>query len=416
MRVLVVPKWYPWPDRPVFGSFCREQALALAAGHDVIVLASEPVRAPSFRAFQLSDAVESEGLRTLRLRYRRPRFRPAAMAFQLAGMVVALLRLRRSGWRPEIVHCHVYSAGLPALILGALSSAPVVVTEHYTGFQRGLVTGYDRRIARIVFGWADLVAPVSEDLAREVRAIAPRARIEVVGNVVDTGVFHPAPAQRSPESDYPGPPLHRPEVQRDQAGSGRVPRLLTVAALTEKKGHRYLLEAMSALRREGPVTLELVGGGELRGELQRRVQDLGLEGAVGFRGEQPKPVVAELMREADLFVLPSLFENQPCVLIEAMASGLPSVATAVGGVPELLGEHGGRLCRSADSDALAAAVRAALADLRATDRQGLARDALERFGYETFVRRWTAIYTGLLNGSSIAQPSSPAHSPAAPTR
>src|SRR5437588_1816758 len=116
MRVLVVPKWYPWPDRPVFGIFCREQARAVARSHDVVVLASDAVRRPGFRVFELHDATE-DGLRTLRLRYRRPWFRPAAMACQLVGMVAAVRQLRRRGWRPDIVHAHVYSAGLPALIL-----------------------------------------------------------------------------------------------------------------------------------------------------------------------------------------------------------------------------------------------------------------------------------------------------------
>src|ERR1700751_3794352 len=96
MRVLVVPKWYPWPDRPVFGIFCQEQARALARRHDVIVLASEAVRRPPFLVFELSEAVE-DGLRTLRLRYRRPAFRPAAMACQMVGVLFALRRLRRTG-------------------------------------------------------------------------------------------------------------------------------------------------------------------------------------------------------------------------------------------------------------------------------------------------------------------------------
>jgi hypothetical protein len=69
MRVLIVPKWYPWPDRPVFGIFCREQARALASRHDVVVLASDAIRSPDFGLFDLSDAVE-DGLRTIRIRYR----------------------------------------------------------------------------------------------------------------------------------------------------------------------------------------------------------------------------------------------------------------------------------------------------------------------------------------------------------
>lgn len=378
MRVLIVPKWYPWPDRPVFGIFCQEQARALAARHDVTVLASDPVRRPGFLLYELSEAVEG-GVRTLRLRYRRPAFRPLAMVCQMIGMMVALYRLRRRGWRPEIVHAHVYSAGLPAVILGRLSRAPVVITEHYTGFQRGLITGYDRLTAQLAFGLADLVAPVSHDLARHVRAIQPRARIRVVDNVVDTTVFHP--------------PVDAPAGVRD--GSAR---LLTVGVLARKKGHADLLEAMAELRGRSQLTLDLVGEGPLRGELLERVRRLDLEQAVRFHGEQPKHQVAELMRQADLFVLPSHFENLPCVLIEAMASGLRFVATAVGDVPELAAVGVGVLCPARDPGALAAAINDALGLDEQVDREALATRTELRFGYEAFASSWTAIYAELRSG------------------
>jgi glycosyltransferase involved in cell wall biosynthesis len=372
MRVLVVPKWYPWPDRPVLGVFCREHAHALAREHDVVVLASDAVRGAGFAAYELGDAVE-DGLRTIRVSYRRTAFRPAAMATQLAGLLSALGRLRGEGWRPEIVHAHVYSAGLPALALGRLSGAPVVISEHYTGFQRGLITGYDRFTARLAFRYADLVAPVSHDLARHVRTLSPRARVRVVDNVVDTDAFHPGP-----------------EHDGDQPGE----RLLTVGTLTEKKGHAYLLEAMARLRGERELTLDVVGDGELRGALAERAWRLGLGGAVRFHGERPKEEVAELMRAADLFVLPSLFENLPCVLIEAMASGLPAVATSVGDVPELVADPRA-LAAPRDAEGLAAAISGALDRLGEVDRDALAGRARARFGYEPIARTWTEIYQGL---------------------
>jgi glycosyltransferase involved in cell wall biosynthesis len=380
MRVLVVPKWFPWPDRPVFGIFCREQARALARRHDVVVLASEAVRDPGFAVFELTDAVE-DGLRTLRVRYRRPRFRPAAMGCQILGMLVALVTLRRVGWRPDVVHAHVYSAGLPALILGRLSRARIVVTEHYTGFARGTITGSDLLTARLAFRYADLVAPVSANLARAVVAIEPRARVRVVENVVDTDVFHPAPEPRR------APVEHRPA------------RLLTVAALAEKKGHRYLLEALAALRAQPgrhDVALELVGDGEERERLVRLVRKLDVADAVRFHGEQPKERVAELMREADLFVLPSLYENLPCSLIEATASGLPCVATTVGGVGEIIDDDdAGILCPPGDAHALAGAIAAALERIPPPDPAALAARACERFGYEAFERTWTRLYAEL---------------------
>ncbi|MEX1141168.1 MAG: glycosyltransferase [Thermoleophilaceae bacterium] len=378
LQVLVVPKWYPWPDRPVLGIFCREHARALATRHDVVVLASLATRRPGFAAFRLDDAVE-DGIRTIRIRYRRPVLRPAAMGFQLLGMLAALRRLRRDGWRPDVVHAHVYQAAPPALALGRLSRAPVAVTEHYTGFQRGLVTGYDRTLARLSFERADVVAPVSDELAGHLRGLAPGARIEVVANVVDTSAFTP-------------PGVHL-------AGDAEGARLLTVAALAEKKGHRHLLEALANVP---DATLDVVGDGELRGELERLAADLGVGERVRFLGERPKEEVAELMRAADLFVLASLAENLPVVLIEAQASGLPAVATRVGGVPELVDRDAGVLVEPADPGALAGAIRDVLARRADFDPTALADRAADRYGYDAIAERWTAIYADLRRSRASA--------------
>jgi glycosyltransferase involved in cell wall biosynthesis len=385
LRVLVVPKWYPWPERPVFGAFCREHARALATRHDVVVLASLATPRPGFAAYRLEDSVE-DGIRTLRVRYRRPFLRPAAMGFQLLGMLAAWRRLRRAGWTADVVHAHVFEAAPPALALGRLSRAPVAITEHYTGFQRGLVTGYDRTLARLSFERADLVAPVSEELAGHLRALAPRATFEVVPNVVDTAAFAPPgrAAATEPSDGAGGPASAWPP------GGG--PRLLNVAALAEKKGHRHLLAALAELP---DATLAIVGDGELRGELEQRARTLGVGERVRFLGERPKREVAELMRAADLFVLPSLAENLPVVLIEAQASGLASVAADVGGVGELVDDAAGALVPPADPAALATAIRDTLA--RDFDGAKLAARAADRYGYTAIAARWTAIYERLLD-------------------
>ena len=257
-----------------------------------------------------------------------------------------------------------------------MSGAPVVVTEHYTGFQRGLITGYDRLTARLAFRCADLVAPVSEDLARQVRAVEPRTRTQVVENVVDTDVFRP------------------PSDDRRSARDGSA-RLLTVAALADKKGHADLLEALAELQPDRRVTLDLVGDGPLRAELQELAHRLGLDQAVRFHGERPKAEVAGFMQRADLFVLPSRFENLPCVLIEALASGLPFVATAVGGVPQLADGPGAFLCPPGNPTVLAKTIATALDRRGEIDQSALAQRAQVRFGYDTFARTWSQIYDDL---------------------
>ena len=390
LRILVVPKWYPWPEKPVFGLFCREHARALARRHEVVVLASLATPAPSFPAYELTDERE-DGIRILRVRYRRPTLRPAAMGFQLLGMLHALVRLRRDGFRPDVVHAHVYQAAPPALVLGRLARAVVVVSEHYTGFARGLVSGYDRTLARLSFRHADLVAPVSRELAERLRSLAPDARIEVVPNAVDTDVFRPPP--------------ERPR----EAG---VARLLNVATLSEKKGHVHLLEALARL--EGGETLDIVGDGELRSLLERQAAALGVADRVRFLGPRPKEVVAELMRAADLFVLPSLHENLPVVLVEAQASGLPAVATRVGGVAELVDEHAGLLVEAGDPAALARAIADVLENASRFDPAALARRATERYGFEAVARRWTAIYEELGNSAGTTRSATTARSAASP--
>ena len=151
VKLLVVPKWYPWPGapgvrhllpraRPRPGHAPRGRGARLA-GHPQARLRCST---------ELTDEVE-DGIRTLRVRYRRRWLRPLAMVCQLLGMLAARRRLRRDGFRPDVVHAHVYSAGLPALLLARSARAAVAVTEHYTGFQRGLVTGVDRLMARVAF-------------------------------------------------------------------------------------------------------------------------------------------------------------------------------------------------------------------------------------------------------------------------
>jgi phosphatidyl-myo-inositol dimannoside synthase len=114
--------------------------------------------------------------------------------------------------------------------------------------------------------------------------------------------------------------------------------LVTVASLDQPyKGIAVLLDAVGELRRSGRlVTLLVAGGGALMGELQAQAQSLGIASHVEFLGQLDREGVQRTLDRADVFVLPSLTEGLPRALLEAMARGLPAVATTVGGIPELL--------------------------------------------------------------------------------
>lgn len=367
MRVLITPEWYPWPDQPVYAVFCREQARAVARVADVAVLTwrVDPTINVPFRI----DAGTEEGLRTFRVRFARVPVPKLTSGLKLAGCLMVLAQQRGRGWTPDVIHAHEYIAGPVALTLGALARAPVIFTEHYSGF--GKLSEPEQRRARWAFERAALVCPVSAELAEHVRAVAPRATLEPVPNVVDTDVFVPA-AERRPSS---------------------VPRLVTVGSLIERKGHRHLIAALARLRERGcHLTLEIIGDGPLRQELKRFAEEVGVADAITFAGAQPKSVVAAAMRGADAFVLPSLWENLPCSVLEAMSVGLPVVATRVGGVPEVVDRTAGVLVDPGSPDALADGLHQLTTNVGQYDRQRLRERAVTEFGYDAIARRWANLY------------------------
>lgn len=128
------------------------------------------------------------------------------------------------------------------------------------------------------------------------------------------------------------------ERLRGEFGLGEAPVLIVTSRLHPMKGHAHLLEAVALLREDFPaLRLLVVGAGVERGRLEEQAEELGLAHTVLFTGFRTD--VADLLRAADLFVLPSLREGMPNTALEAMAAGLPVVAAAVDGVPEVVMEE-----------------------------------------------------------------------------
>jgi glycosyltransferase involved in cell wall biosynthesis len=156
------------------------------------------------------------------------------------------------------------------------------------------------------------------------------------------------------------------------------------------KSYDVLLRSLAQL----DVGLDMVGDGALRGELEELARWLGVADRVTFHGVLPKAEVARMMREAELLVLSSRFENNPTAVLEALVSGLPVVARAVGGVPELVTEANGRLARPQDPGDLAAQVSAALG--ATFDRAAISADAQQRYGTATVDDQLAEVYRSVI--------------------
>jgi colanic acid/amylovoran biosynthesis glycosyltransferase len=193
--------------------------------------------------------------------------------------------------------------------------------------------------------------------------------------------------------------------RRDERADARL-RILTVGRMLALKGHALLLEAVALRRAAGsPVRLTLVGDGPVREQLERLASDLGIDGDVTFAGAVASDRIHAYYAAADVFCLPSLAEGIPVVLMEAMATGLPVVATRIAGIPELVREgECGLLVVPGRGDVLAEAL-ARLADSRELRRaMGTAargRVAAE-FERQRSARRLRAIFLESLRSAGCA--------------
>jgi colanic acid/amylovoran biosynthesis glycosyltransferase len=177
-----------------------------------------------------------------------------------------------------------------------------------------------------------------------------------------------------------------PEVFRPNGGPRESARVLTVARLIPGKGIDVLLDALASLARRGVAAeADVVGDGPDREWLAARIRELGLDGRVRLLGAASQERVRELLAGATAFCLPSFSEGVPVVLMEAMAAGLPVVATRITGVPELVEEgRSGLLVPPGRADLLAHALERVLTAARAErDAMGAAGRARVEAGFDS---------------------------------
>ena len=372
LEVLVVG-WFPRADDPIAGRFIADQVAALSATGRIrpTVVSADPValhgdlplrtRAADAWARAVRDAA-GEGHATLPSGAFGPAGVPVARLGVPVGRTAAVGRVNEHDHRAaaldaflsgsagswSLVHAHVgYPEGAAAARVATAHGLPLVLTEHATYLDRLFAdpetrTAYldgARAASRIVAVGAVLAAQIG----REFPELA--SRIVIIPNTVDIDAFRPTgPAERDPDE------------------------LLWVGYRREVKGMPTLLRAFAIVRAARPATtLRLIGRSTTDDEeagWTRLAGELGVADAVRFDPPADRAGVAAAMARAALFVHPGRRETMGIVAVEALASGLPVVATDSGGVTEVLGADPnavGALVPPDDPDALAAAMLATLA-------------------------------------------------------
>jgi glycosyltransferase involved in cell wall biosynthesis len=277
-------------------------------------------------------------------------------------------------WQPEIIHCHGYRPDILAGWAARTLRLPRVSTVH--GFTGGDWKNrlYERLQIRALAGFDGVIAvsrPIHDRLSR---AGVPGQRLAVIPNALK-GLT----------------PLSRADARSELGIAEGVPLLGWVGRISAEKGLDVLLAALPHLG-DLPVAVSVVGDGPLRDSLQREAVRTGVAGRLHWHGIVDG--ARRLLPAFDCFVLSSRTEGTPIALLEAMAAGVPVVATTVGGVPDVVRPEEGWLVPSENPAALAAAIREALTDGRgASQRADRARARLSRdFAVGPWLERHAAFY------------------------
>ncbi len=301
--------------------------------------------------------------------------------------VVPALRQLMRNRGIELVHSHLYHANLYGRLAAHREGIPAVASVHNTYARRKWYRHWiNRYLARYTF----VVTAGSADIERDVLEVdrLPREKVVRLANCIDLtrvdSVLIPAEAK----------------LRLGFAATDFV--IGTVGRVEEQKGHVFLLEAFAQLRRlpgGANLRLLLVGDGRLLPALRETADRLGIAEACRFPGSITS--LGDVYRALDLFIMPSLWEGLSLAMLEAMAAGLPVIATDVGGAREVLGDNQwGLLVPPKDAGTIAAAAEKLLANQQTC--AAMAATGAERvrshYSVAALARQLSEIYRTALGG------------------
>lgn len=381
LKVLMTASTFPRWEGDTEPRFVLDLAKAMLEEYDVTVLV------PAFPGAKRHDAIE--GVKVERYHYlpfhnietlcypgaivpriKEKKIRILQVPFLLLGLWGYLWKHHKEY---DLIHAHWL---IPQGIVQSCFSDKYVVTGH-GGDVTSLNVSIFKTLKKRCLSKAKAVTVVSEKLKKDVLEICPRDNVHIVPMGCDTSMFSPK---------------HR---QENYFGQGEQKVVLFVGRLAEKKGVKYLIEAMKRV----DALLVVAGGGPCETELRKQA----LENKVNvlFLGAKTHEELKSIYASADVFAMPSVTaqdgdqEGFGLVMLEAMASGLPVVAFESGGIPQLIKhEVNGLLCEEKDVETLAANLNKALYD-EAVRRELIDNGnvTVKEYDYKEVAKRYGAIYS-----------------------
>jgi L-malate glycosyltransferase len=376
IKTLFISSWYPNRMKPTLGNFVQKHAEAAARFSDVTVL--HVCFDNCKNKFEIVH--ECIGKINTTIIYIRKPILPLCKFFRyLKAYRLGLSLVRKNYGDPDMIHASVlFPVGMVFLFNSAYKKIPFVFSEHWTGYlteDPSNINFLRKYLSRKIARKARCIMPVSENLKNAMIRFGFDGNYKVVPNVVDTDLFKPAVSEPASKKNI----LHVSSLMDDQKN---ISGMLRVIKRLAEKRHDFFLN--------------IISDGEQEPFIQMAKNDSLLDNFVIFHGSRNTADVAEMMRHSDFLLLFSNYENQPCVITEAYASGIPVVSTDVGGIREHLSEKQGILINPKDEDALFASIDKMLDICRTFDKKNLHQYAVNNFSYDSIGIKFLEIYTEAL--------------------
>ena len=387
MKVLIISRGVPTAKAPLNGIFEWDQALALKnANVDVAFLALDFRKITEKRFWGIRRYVR-EGISVFELSLPTGVYRRALGLLQFWCKQM-YKRVEKHWGKPDVLHSHFYFMGAIAAQLPALSGVPLVHTEHSSKLNKSLdaISSLDKELAQKAFAAASVITTVSTAYA-SVLAQNFAVRAQVLPNVValsPSGTFSLSVNNTSTGSVTEGEPI-TPFTW------------VSVGRLIQPKGFDTLFEAFAqTLKEDANQQLQIVGDGPYRGALQTKIQQLHLTDKVKLLGAMPRNKVQECLANAHAFVLLSQSETFGVSYIEAMALGLPVVATCCGGPSDFVNATNGCLVPVGDAAKAADAMCKIKAQYATYQPQQIANEVLQKYAPASVAKQLITQYQMLL--------------------
>lgn len=383
MYILMIARGYPSKEFPQWGCFEQDQAEALSNnGHKVVVLSVDSRFLWKFRKIGVTHYCKNS------VNYYNSYWLPGMITNCISHRLNLLMKekqidrlyklVEKVYGKPDIIYGQFFFNTAIGVFLRKKYNIPLVGIEHAARFNSDKLDKYTNVLASYAYTNVDGIITVSQTLQQRILYHFQK-HSTTVHNLVNPLFFQPVKCENNVS----------------------IFRFVATGSLIYRKGFDLLIDAFSRLyKRTDNIRLTIIGEGEERGKLQEQINELGISEVACLTGQKTKNEIVQLLEHSSVFILPSRNENFSVAVLEALAMGVPVIATLCGGIRECIHAKNGILIPTDNVDSLFEAMKDIYQNIDKYNRQEIAQDCFNRFSPPVIAEELVKVFNKVIDNHS----------------